>query len=44
LVLVDAGARLVDPELALEHALRQRLGEPDAVEADRGVRVLRYRR
>lgn len=44
LVLVDAGARLVDPELKLEHALRQRLGEPDAVEADRGVRVLRFRR
>jgi len=44
LVLVDAGARLVDPEQQLEHRLSDRLGEPDAVEADRGVRVLRYRR
>lgn len=44
LVLVDAGAHLVDPDRHLEHALTRRLGEPDVVEADRGVRVLRFRR
>ncbi len=44
LVLVDAGALLVDPDRRLEHALQRRLGEPDVVEADRGVRVLRFRR
>ena len=43
LVLVDAGARLVDPEQQLEARLSDRLGVPDAVEADRGVRVLRFR-
>ncbi|MBK8948987.1 MAG: hypothetical protein IPM68_09065 [Flavobacteriales bacterium] len=44
LVLVDAGTRLVDPDRSVERALNERLGEPDAVEADRGVHVLRYRR
>ncbi len=43
LLLVDAGSALVDPGRALERALAQRLGAPDVVEADRGVRVLRFR-